>query len=116
MAAPSAPLNAEPANPVERKENHLPPKSYADAVEEESPVNGADGAADRNGTNGTGGRNAVKGGKSANAIEETKHKAPVLRIVDTGAPDAKEKQEERPQVERQESKQEYTATVSSDSP
>lgn len=31
---PSAPLNSEPSQPAERKENRLPPKSYADAVEQ----------------------------------------------------------------------------------
>ena len=30
----SASLNPEPSQPTDRKENHLPPKSYADAVEE----------------------------------------------------------------------------------
>jgi 2-acylglycerol O-acyltransferase 2 len=88
MAAPSAaPLNAEPAQPEERKKQHLSPKSYAEAVEQEPPANGA------NGSNG--------------------HKASVLRIVDTGAPETKDKQEERPQFERQESKHEYSATVGS---
>jgi hypothetical protein len=30
-------LNPEPADPQERKENHLPPKSYVDAAVEEKP-------------------------------------------------------------------------------
>lgn len=37
----AAGLNPEPADPQERKENHLPPKSYADAVEESPGTNGA---------------------------------------------------------------------------
>ncbi|KAH7417127.1 diacylglycerol O-acyltransferase-like protein 2B [Cadophora sp. MPI-SDFR-AT-0126] len=108
----SAPLNAEPANPKEREESNLPPKSYADALEEEAPAaatnednitNGTKGANGSNGTNGAGG----------------KHTASVLRIVDTGAPekeDVKEQEGGRPPIERQESKQEYTATGLDDTP
>lgn len=33
-------LNPEPADPRERKENHLPPKSYADAAVENPGTNG----------------------------------------------------------------------------
>ncbi|KAL2064956.1 hypothetical protein VTL71DRAFT_4096 [Oculimacula yallundae] len=112
----SAPLNAEPANPEERKENHLPPKSYADAVEEEAPEPGS------NGVKTTNGKNSSNGVNGANGTGAGKHTAPVLRIVDTGAPDAKEKQEgkekegHRPAIERQESRHEYTATGLDDTP
>lgn len=105
MAAP-APLNAEPTQPEERKKQHLPPKSYADAVEQEASTNGSNGTTDvRGGTNGT-------NGAGNNGSIETGHMASVLRIVDTGAPATKERQVERPQFERQESKHEYSATVS----
>lgn len=107
MAAPSAaPLNAEPAQPEERKKQHLSPKSYADAVEQEPPANGANASNDPNGANGA-------NGAEAHGSEQTGHKASVLRIVDTGGPETKDKQEERPQFERQESKHEYSATVGS---
>lgn len=102
----SAPLNAEPANPEEHKDNNLPPKSYADAVEEEAPAAGTNESKVTNGvmvSNGSNGTNGTGSGKAS-----------VLRIVNTGAPDAKEKEEgkgERPLVERQESQREYTATV-----
>lgn len=99
----SAPLNAEPTAPDECQKEHLPPKSYADAVEEEPPVNGTNGTADTNGKKSTE-SNGTKDG-------EGKHMASVLRIVDTGAPDTKENEKERPQAERKESKQEYSATV-----
>jgi 2-acylglycerol O-acyltransferase 2 len=106
-----ATLNAEPALPEEREKQHLPPKSYADAVEEEPPangVNGINGAKEMNGTdyetNGTNdaGRDDAK---------STAHTASVLKIVDTGAPAAEEKKQDRPQNERQQSKREYSATV-----
>jgi 2-acylglycerol O-acyltransferase 2 len=104
----SVPLNAEPSQPDEREKQHLVPKSYVDAVQEEPPVNG---------TNGTNGTNS-NGNKVTSESEWLKpsptHKASVLRIVDTGA-DGKEKETEkegeRPQYERQESKNEYLAAV-----
>jgi 2-acylglycerol O-acyltransferase 2 len=118
MASVNAPLNANPALPEERAKQHLPSKSYADAVEEEAPkeisngVNGTNGTNAANGTNraSTIGSNDVKGG----------HQASVLRIVDTGASPVEEKKEDkdimeetRPQYERQESQHEYSATVCS---
>jgi len=112
----SEPLNAEPANPEERKDNNLPPKSYADAVEEEGPAAGTNGSNIANEVNGSNGSNG------GNGTGKEKHTASVLRIVDTGAPDAKEKEEarekdgERPRIERQQSKQEYTATGLDDTP
>jgi len=39
-------LNPEPADPQARKENHLPPKSYADAVEQSPDANETDGMDD----------------------------------------------------------------------
>jgi len=104
----SVPLNAEPSRPDERKQQHLEPKSYVDAVQEEPPVNGT------NGVN-TNGPNNVASNESE-WMKPSPHKASVLRIVDTGADvkDKETKQEngnDRPQFERQESKQEYSAAV-----
>jgi len=107
-----ATLNAEPARPEGRKVQDLPPKSYAAAaVEEPSAPNGSvgyggdesnreNGMKHSNGTNGT----TTNGGVT--------HMAPVLRIVDTSATKPKEDEDQRPKMERQESKHEYTATVS----
>ncbi|PVH88390.1 diacylglycerol O-acyltransferas-like protein 2B [Cadophora sp. DSE1049] len=109
----SAPLNAEPANPKDRKDSNLPPKSYADAVEKEAPAAATNGTKITNGVNGTNASNGTNGTGGG------KHTASVLRIVDTGAPegkDVKEKEGERPPIERQESKQEYTATGLDDTP
>jgi 2-acylglycerol O-acyltransferase 2 len=111
MATVSAPFNAEPALPEDRAKQHLAPKSYADAVEE-PPVEASNGV---NGTNGINGTNKQVGDGDAKGG----HKASVLKIVDTGVPPPEEKKEEkkgekadeRPQYERQESKQEYSATV-----
>lgn len=36
-------LNAEPADPQERKEQNLPPKSYVDAVEQSPDVDSSNG-------------------------------------------------------------------------
>jgi 2-acylglycerol O-acyltransferase 2 len=102
----ATPLNAETALPDEREEQQLPPKSYADAVEQGPPKDGANGANVSNGTNGANG-----GGTGPDGSKQTGHMASVLRIVDTGAPQTADKQEERPQFERQESKHEYSATV-----
>jgi 2-acylglycerol O-acyltransferase 2 len=111
MAAPAAaPLNAEPAQSEERKKQHLPPKSYADAVEETPPSEGSNGSKDANGSNGTSKINGANG-VGDDGAKQTGHKASVLGIVDTGAPETKEKQAERPELERQESKHEYSATV-----
>jgi 2-acylglycerol O-acyltransferase 2 len=104
----SVPLNAEPSLPEERKQQRLEPKSYVDAVQEEPPVNGTNGA-NTNGTNNV-------ASNEAQWMKPSPHKASVLRIVDTGA-DVKEKEtkqeneNERPQFERQESKHEYSAAV-----
>jgi hypothetical protein len=105
-AANSAPLNAEPAQPEEREKQQLPPKSYADAVEQEPPAKGTNGKNDANGTLGSNENRAEHDGS-----KQTGHKASVLRIVDTGAPDTNDKHGDRPQIERQESKHEYSATV-----
>ena len=37
----SAPLNPEPADPKERKEHSLPPKTFADAVQQPPPAGGS---------------------------------------------------------------------------
>jgi 2-acylglycerol O-acyltransferase 2 len=107
-----APLNAEPAQPEERKKQHLPPKSYANAVEEDPPVNSANVAAGGSAINGGNsmGANGANGVGDGNS-KSTTHTASVLRIVDTGVPETKENKEERPQFERQESNQEYSAPV-----
>ncbi len=107
----SAPLNAEPARPADREASHLPPKSYKQAVEQEPP----------SGTN-----------YNANGIDEQNHTSVsqngdrhigVLRITNThGEKDSPEDEEKnadaekdsgRPGFNRQESKHEYTAEVSS---
>lgn len=41
-------LNPEPADPQERQEHHLPPKSFADAVEEAPPLTNGNGHSQRN--------------------------------------------------------------------
>jgi len=108
-----ATLNAEPAAPEEREKQQLPPKSYADAVEEEPPVDGANGANATNGTNGVS-HEEVRDSKSAGNEKPAPHMASVLKIVDTGASAASEKEEKkqnRPQYDRQESKSEFSATV-----
>lgn len=106
MAAPhSAQLNSEPADPEGRKEQNLPAKSFVDAVQQEPPVNGVNGNKEVNGTNGS----SVVNGLEENG--EGKHTASVLRIVDTGAPERKEKEETRPEYDRQESNHEYSGAV-----
>jgi 2-acylglycerol O-acyltransferase 2 len=112
MATVSAPLNVEPALPEDRATQPLPPKSYAEAVEKEAPaeaINGVHGIKDPNGKTAANGTDNVGGDDT-----EGGHKASALSI-DTGAPAAEEKEEEskedRPQLERQESKHEYSATV-----
>ena len=104
-----ASLNAEPALPDEREKQHLPPKSYKDAVEEEAPEQGgSQGHVNGNGVNGTHNTN----GTNDNEEKAEGHTPSVLRIVDTGSPVAETKANDRPQFERQESKHEYSATVS----
>ena len=113
MPAPSnAPLNAEPAGPEERNTQHLPLKSFVDAVVQDPPANGA------NGINGTKGSNSKKGLEMTNGLingaedKSAPDKASVLRILDPDDAETREKQQEdRPQFERQESQHEYSATV-----
>lgn len=111
-AVTSAPLNAEPANPVERKNHNLPQKSYADAVEEDAHIseeNGTNGTKEVNGTNGTNIQNRVNG--TSNGA----HTASVLRIMDTGAPEPtkkEEKPEENQNPGSEDVTEEYSATVS----
>lgn len=112
MAAPtSAPLSAEPAAPEERQKQQLPPKSYADVVEAEPHVNRTYGTAEINGANGD-----IKSTENNGTKDGEGERASVLRIVDTGAPGTEENEKERPQVERKESKQEYSATGLDDTP
>lgn len=105
----SVPLNAEPSQPDVREKQHLDPKSYVDAAQEEPPVNGT------NGTNGTT-TGSTDTSSEAEWLKSSSHKASVLRIVDTGA-DVKgretEEERERPQYDRQESKHEYSGAVRS---
>jgi 2-acylglycerol O-acyltransferase 2 len=104
-----ASLNAEPALPDEREKQHLPPKSYKDAVEEEAPEQDkSQGYVNGNRVNGTHNTN----GTNDNEEKAEGHTPSVLRIVDTGSPVAETKANDRPQFERQESKHEYSATVS----
>lgn len=115
MATASAPLNAGPALAEDREKQQLPPKSYVNAVEEDAP------AETMNGIHRTNGAAPTKGTNGANEIgsDDVKgcHQAAVLRIVDTGVSaveknETKEEQKgDRPQVERQVSKHEYSATV-----
>jgi len=118
----AGPTLAEPALPDEREKQHLPPKTYADAVEE-SPGS-TDGHVNeaRNGhrSNGSIDKNGILGNGAAE--NGPKHKASVLRIVDTGSsgstqsPITADGKENRPQIERQESKSEYSATGIDDTP
>jgi hypothetical protein len=106
-ATASIPLNAESANPEERKKLHLPPKSFADALVEDPPTNGTSNV---NGVNGADKSNGIKGSSNEDKDKSAPHTASVLRIVDTGAPEAREKAD-RPDFERQESQHEYSAAV-----
>ena len=87
-----------------------PEKSYADAVEAAPPV-----SVNGNGINGTNGNKKENvDPHSTNSVEdETRviHSAKVLKIINTGTQYQVENKNERPSVERQESKYEYTATV-----
>jgi 2-acylglycerol O-acyltransferase 2 len=93
MATTAAPLSAEPALQQDLEALPLPPKSYADAVEE-PPAKGA------NDTNGVG-----------DGEKATTHTASVLKIVGAGAPAPEEEREGRPRIDRKESKHEYSAIV-----
>ncbi|THV52507.1 hypothetical protein BGAL_0077g00210 [Botrytis galanthina] len=115
---PGPTLNSEPALPEEREKLHLPPKSYADAAEE-TPESRDDGRNenDENKENGANGQTAPH----ANGLGKNgpKHKVSVLRIVDTNSSDSTksvDKQDTRPNFDRQESKREYSATGLDDTP
>jgi hypothetical protein len=125
----SAPLNAEPSRPDERKSQGLQPKSYLDAVRED-PEEAANLA-----VNSTSNPSGVNGTASASHDQPTNSTTTgssqgisVLRIVQTHDDTAKSPgpndsssdaakgteqvdQEKRPVIERQESKQEYSARV-----
>lgn len=113
----AGPAQAAPALPEEREKQHLPSKSYADAVEEVSITKEYDNGlinGDLAQSNGKIEHDTIPNGAHQNG---PKHKASVLRIVDTApseptkATEAANLQEPRPQVHRQESKSEYSATV-----
>jgi 2-acylglycerol O-acyltransferase 2 len=87
MATVGAPLNAEPALAEDRAKYHLPPKSYADAVEEDVPANGELKASVLR---------IVDTGAPAKDEKENKKE---------------EKGGDRPDYCRQESQQEYSANV-----
>ncbi|TGO27415.1 hypothetical protein BPAE_0042g00280 [Botrytis paeoniae] len=115
---PGPTLGSEPALPEVRKKLHLPPKSYADAAEEtpESPDDGSN-ENDENKENGVNGQTAPNtNGSGKNGPQ---HKVSVLRIVDTNSSDSTksvDKQDTRPNFDRQESKREYSATGLDDTP
>ncbi|KAI9640888.1 diacylglycerol O-acyltransferase 1 [Ciborinia camelliae] len=102
-----------PALPEEREKLNLPPKSYADAVEETPEF--SDYKSDGNK------ENEVNGQKQSNSMNANgsdgngpKHKVPVLGIVDTNGTDSSKSalsKETRPKADGQESKREYSATT-----
>jgi 2-acylglycerol O-acyltransferase 2 len=105
----SAPLSAEPANPIDRENNNLPPKSYADAVEEDPAV--SDGNA-TNGTEHVNGTNGELAPTEVNGFSNGGHMASVLRITDTGSAKKQEKPEENIHSSNDEATaEEYSATV-----
>lgn len=114
-----ASLNAEPALPDVREAQHLPLKSYSDAVEEHPQVamggKSAQISKDNNGASGTNGTDtsiSAGGGSS-------KHMASTLRIINTGAEPKEESGEMTnaeaimPDLQRQNSSNLYSATVRS---
>lgn len=109
MAATAA-LNAEPANPTEREENELPPKGYKDAIEEASPADATNGV---NGINGSQMSEDVNGEsrEGSNGTDGKPHVTSVLKIVNTDGGAENESVQERPPLNREESKHEYSATV-----
>jgi hypothetical protein len=126
---PSAALNAEPSRPDERESQDLKPKSYVDAVR------GDPGEAAKEIVNGTSTPNGINGTDVASQDQHTNSStrgswqgASVLRIVETqdntvktpGGSDSNGDTtkgagqihlEERPGIERQELKHEYSANV-----
>ncbi len=111
--AKAGPLSAEPSLAEDREKVHLAPMSYADAVEDVPPTGDAK---KKNGINGTNGA-VVNGGTSGTTPLDSKpqQRAAVLKIVDTGAPETKGDQNERPQFKREESQREYSAAVNTPS-
>ena len=110
------------AIPDERETQHLPQKSYADAIEDPAPSTPPNGT---NGIIGTNTKNVGSEGEDGGVA----HSAKVLKIVNIGVPDVAEKTTrndgkrneeklgaERPVVERQESKREYEADGLDESP
>lgn len=99
----SAPLNAEPADPTERSKKDLPPKSYADAVEESALTSRESGINGNGHVNEPVKKSAIEPNGDGNGV----HIASVLRIVDTGAGGT----EDEPKVKDDSLKEEYSATV-----
>jgi 2-acylglycerol O-acyltransferase 2 len=118
MATPTAeaPLNAEPSRPEDRQSQHLEPKSYVEAVQED-PSQAINGAA--NGINESNWSTGVNGeSQSDSDPSRSKHGIAILRITTTlgegepkGTPERSDEKQERPNLDREESKHEYSATV-----
>lgn len=85
IMAPSAPLSAEPAVPEVREQLHLPPKSFADAAAVEDPAPSSGATSETSDTRVNGSNGGVEEYYSVNKDDDktVKHKASVLRIVDT---------------------------------
>ncbi|KAB8302477.1 hypothetical protein EYC80_005882 [Monilinia laxa] len=112
-------LVAEPALPEEREKLNLPPKSYADAAEEtpEFLHDGRNENTENEEVNGPKQSNNTNVNGSGGNVP--KHKVSVLRIVDTNGTDSAKSagnKENRPTIDRQESRREYSATGLDDTP
>jgi 2-acylglycerol O-acyltransferase 2 len=89
----SVPLSAEPSNPTEREDRNLEPKSYVDAVQQEAVTNGT--------------------GPYTNGEEpDRQHLTDITNGNGSSNKTVTNNENVRPQVDRQESKQEYSAVVS----
>ncbi|EPE32631.1 hypothetical protein GLAREA_07765 [Glarea lozoyensis ATCC 20868] len=109
-------VTTEPSAPEEREKQHLPPKSYADAVEEAPVDQGTHENGESNGNND--GDNSKMNGSNGHQ-NSTGHKASVLRIVATDSQEenkTNEKKSFRPDLSRGVSKEEYSATGLDDTP
>ena len=106
-----AAVASEPSVPEVREKQHLPPKSYADAVEE--TPNGQDTQENGEADGHQGADQGNVNGKPAH--NSTRQKASVLRIVSTDTQEdhkTEEKKNLRPDPpSRGVSKEEYSATV-----
>ncbi|KAA8576704.1 hypothetical protein EYC84_006779 [Monilinia fructicola] len=112
-------LVAEPALPEEREKLNLPPKSYADAAEEtpEFLHDGPDENKENEEVNGQ--KQSTNANVNGSGGNDSKHKVSVLRIVHTNGTDSAksaDNKENRPTIDRQESRREYSATGLDDTP